>query len=109
MMTTNSQLLTLLLFVSGFVGCSPTKGHCKETVLRHLKAPATAEFTFTFTDAREAGGWVDSENSYGAMLRNGFVCEMHQGKARIAFVDEPKPDLERLRAGRPILSEEWLY
>jgi hypothetical protein len=109
MMTKCSQLLTLILFVSGLVGCSPTKGPCKETVLRHLKAPATAEVTFTFSDAREAGGWVDSANSYGAMLRNGFVCEIHEGKPRIAFVDEPKPDLERLREGRPILWEEWLY
>jgi hypothetical protein len=89
------------------LACSPSKAPCKETVLRHLKAPATAEFTIALSDARETIGWVDSENSYGAKLRTGFVCEIHEGKPRIAFVDDPKPYRERLAEGRPIL--DWEY
>ena len=96
----------LLLAVEA-LACSPSKTPCRETVLRHLKAPATAEFTITQSDARETIGWVDSENSYGAKLRTGFVCEIHEGKPRIAFVDKPQPYRERLAEGRPIL--EWEY
>jgi hypothetical protein len=94
-----------LLFAAVALACSPSKTPCQETVLRHLKAPATAEFTITHSDARETIGWVDSENSYGAKLRTGFVCEIHEGKPRMAFVDDPKPYNERLSEGRPIL--EW--
>lgn len=75
--------------------------------MKHLKAPATAEFTIISSDARETIGWVDAENAYGAKLRNGFVCEMDQGKPRMSFVNEPKPYHDRLREGRPIL--DWLY
>ena len=99
--------LCVLLFAAEAIACSPSMTPCRETVLRHLKAPATAEFTITHSDARETIGWVDSENSYGAKLRTGFVCEIHKGKPRIAFVDSPKPYLERLSEGRPIL--EWEY
>lgn len=49
---------------------------CEERVKALLKAPATAEFD---TDARGSGTWtvsgtVDSENSFGAMLRTHFQC-----------------------------------
>lgn len=100
-------VLCVILFAIEVLACSPSKAPCRETVLRHLKAPATAEFTITLSDARETIGWVDSENSYGAKLRTGFVCEIHEGMPRIAFVDNPKPDRERLAEGRPIL--EWKY
>lgn len=93
--------------VIGALSCSPSKAPCKEAVLRHLKAPATAEFTIIVSDAHETAGWVDAENSYGAKLRNGFVCEIHEGKPRMAFVDDPKPERDRLKEGRPIL--DWLY
>lgn len=99
--------LLLSLLALGELACSPSKAPCKKAVLRHLKAPATAEFTIIVSDARETVGWVDAENSYGAKLRNGFVCEMHEGKPRMAFVDDPKPERDRLREGRPIL--DWLY
>jgi hypothetical protein len=81
-------LWCVLLFAAEALACSPSKTPCRETVLRHLKAPATAEFTITLSDARETIGWVDSENSYGAKLRTGLY-------------------LERLSEGRPIL--EWKY
>ena len=82
--------LLLLLPALGALACSPSKAPCKEAVLRHLKAPATAEFTIVVSDARETVGGVDAENSYGAKLRNGFVCEIHEGKPRMAFIDAPK-------------------
>lgn len=49
---------------------------CEERVKQLLKAPSTAEFT---TDASGGGAWtvtgtVDSENSFGAMLRSNFQC-----------------------------------
>lgn len=100
------HLSCLLLLAAVSVACSPSKAPCRETVLRHLKAPATAKFTITHSDARETIGWVDSENTYGAMLRTGFVCEINEGKPRVAFVDEPIPYMERPSQGRPII--DWL-
>jgi hypothetical protein len=85
-------------------------------VLKHLKAPAVAEFMIKFSDNKETVGWVDSQNSYGAKLRMGFVCVIGSDntgeikaddKPRIAFVDEPMTSSERLAAGRPIFAEQW--
>lgn len=52
---------------------------CEEFVRDSLKAPATAEFGSTSTSSVyyntwEVVGQVDSENGFGAMLRNTYVC-----------------------------------
>jgi|SRR5579862_1172391 len=49
---------------------------------------------------REAGGWVDSQNSFGALLRTGWVCEEPVDRtrpARIAFVEVPEDSDHRAR------------
>lgn len=51
---------------------------CEQFVEKRLKAPASAEYENTTTS--EAGGqWtvegdVDAENSFGAQIRNHYVC-----------------------------------
>ena len=50
---------------------------CEQEVRSHLKAPSTAKFAHS--TASGAGPWkirgsVDSENSFGAMLRADFTC-----------------------------------
>jgi hypothetical protein len=53
---------------------------CEEFVGRRLKAPSTAEFSgttvtggpVTFTVA----GSVDAENSFGAKIRNSYICKV---------------------------------
>lgn len=57
---------------------------CQQLVLKHLKSPATARFP-SVDDLRLSGwdlqrtlvfeGYVDSENSFGAMLRTAVLCE----------------------------------
>lgn len=58
---------------------------CEEFVDRTLKAPGTAEYgglsdaTITYEAAAETytvRNYVDAENSFGAMLRSNFVCEV---------------------------------
>lgn len=52
----------------------------REIVTAQLKAPATAEFPWTEWRAREVDGtwhvasYVDSQNSFGAMIRSEWVC-----------------------------------
>lgn len=111
---------TTLPLMALTLACSGSKGPCEEVVLKHLKAPATAEFTIKFSDPKETVGWVDSQNSYGAKLRMGFVCVIgsdhtykidpaaHE-KPQVAFVDEPRTYDERLEAGRPIFDDQWLH
>ncbi|WP_090187409.1 MULTISPECIES: hypothetical protein [unclassified Duganella] len=65
------------------------KAACQDFALRELKSPATARFepvaeaaAQLSTDKRWKGkpnvwdsiSWVDSQNSYGAMLRSDFSC-----------------------------------
>lgn len=59
-------------------------GFCQDLVEGRLKAPATAQFHATASPADaanpESGPWtitgtVDSENSFGALLRMNWVCE----------------------------------
>ena len=66
------------------------KGACwalaEDVVKSNLKAPSTAKFPFSYADegvsfSKANGiytvtGWVDSENSYGAKLRNNFTVTM---------------------------------
>ena len=57
---------------------------CQDYVKRSLKAPSTAKFapqneltiTGTTHGAWRVTGWVDAQNSFGAQLRNNFVCEI---------------------------------
>lgn len=51
---------------------------CHEAVTNQLKAPATAKFTNDEAKLAE-GGWtvtgsVDSENSFGALIRSSYTC-----------------------------------
>lgn len=61
----------------------------KEEVLSMLKSPTSAEFpyydkSFVFKrkpNEMQVTGYVDADNSYGAKIRNNFVCE-------VAFTDK---------------------
>lgn len=53
--------------------------HCKEFVSARLKAPSTASFSSPSTAGSGEGpytvhGVVDSQNSFGAMLRSSYTC-----------------------------------
>ena len=59
---------------------------CEDFVEERLKAPSTAEFTDGTTTGTAAEGWtvtgsVDSENSFGAMIRNDWSCEVRYDEA----------------------------
>jgi len=51
---------------------------CEEFIGRRLKAPATAKYTHQQAEKSGAryvvSGTVDSENSFGAMIRNHYTC-----------------------------------
>jgi hypothetical protein len=54
--------------------------HCEEAVSGRLKAPATAQFNSQESES-SPGVWtvvgtVDSENSFGALLRSEFQCTL---------------------------------
>lgn len=68
--------------------------YCQIVVKQRLKAPKTAEFPGSSYDAVQKSGrgrflyrsYVDSENSFGAMLRTRFICEVEddgKGKPRL--------------------------
>jgi hypothetical protein len=58
---------------------------CRQFVERSLKAPSTADFPFSdefSAVGKDNGpyiviGYVDAQNSFGAMLRTHFTCELH--------------------------------
>ena len=57
--------------------------HCQEHVKSTLKAPATAQFPDRPLSAIDAGGGtyivtstVDAQNSFGALLRNNWLCKI---------------------------------
>ena len=57
---------------------------CQDTVKDRLKAPATAQFDNWTRSANADGtytitGTVDSQNSFGAMLRSKFSCQVRDG------------------------------
>jgi hypothetical protein len=57
---------------------------CHDYVEDRLKAPATADFSDEFAVKEEgntytAYGNVDSENGFGAKVRNAFTCEVTSG------------------------------
>lgn len=55
-------------------------GMCHEEVKKNLKAPGTAQFgTADFSTTVEGvpirvSGWVDAQNSFGALVRNRYSC-----------------------------------
>ena len=52
---------------------------CERFVADHLKSPSTAEFDSTATgggDTWTVTGTVDSQNSFGAMVRNTYTCHL---------------------------------
>lgn len=75
------------------------RGLCERALEAQLKAPSTAKFSGAF-DTRagksEAGDWivaghVDSQNSFGAMIRGHYTCRVQPGKewrvVRAAFLE----------------------
>lgn len=54
---------------------------CLDSVRGKLKAPSTAKFTDSAIPIRGGSGWswlsyVDAQNSFGAMVRTDFTCEV---------------------------------
>ncbi len=80
---------------------------CKNTVLSHLKAPSTADFKrFSDGDANvtlrnedtlyfDIDVTVDAQNSYGAMLRQNYDCqvifEYTIGEEWVGWVERVEP------------------
>ena len=68
------------------------RGVCEQFVEDRLKAPSTADFS-DVTATESAGVWtvrgaVDSENSFGAQIRNTYVCQVrHTGGENWRLVD----------------------
>jgi hypothetical protein len=68
--------------VSTVPGATMAKSDCDRFVRESLRAPRTAIFAeISEAVVREEGAgrfvvdsWVDAENGFGAMLRNGFTC-----------------------------------
>jgi len=73
----------------GLPGCSSDSGTneylakdmCHTFVKRRLKAPSTAKFSNETVKGGPSRwtvvGEVDSENSFGAMLRSPYICKEH--------------------------------
>lgn len=63
------------------------KSICETFVKRQLKAPATAKFSSESAAEVSAaeytsGGSVDSQNSFGALLRSTYACDMTYDAAK---------------------------
>jgi|GEM_PF-3035317 len=55
--------------------------YCLSSVRKKLKAPSTAQFNDSSPPKRTSNGWlwvshVDAQNSFGAMIRTEFICEV---------------------------------
>lgn len=78
---------------------SDAKYAAKEFVTDHLKAPSTAKFPYyeEFAAAKQANGtwqvmgYVDAQNSYGAMLRQQFLCTLKKTGDKWYMVDLKMP------------------
>lgn len=110
MIVRKSTVLLLLMLTGILEGCM--KGdterayvyqHCVSNISDKLKAPRTAIFstkeeTRIFFDKKTypndgvlrgkwlVEGFVDSQNSFGAMIRSRFTCKYDQWKKEITFV-----------------------
>lgn len=64
---------------------------CERAVKAQLKSPASAEFGSTSVSGSGAkytvAGTVDAENSFGALMRNSFVCEVEVEGGRASVID----------------------
>ncbi len=66
----------------------------QKAVLNKLKAPRTThlcEETHVVSNESQAfvvTGYVDAQNSFGAMLRNQYVCKMHKIEERSWMIDQ---------------------
>lgn len=82
-------LLIIVLFIIGcFLPESPELTankafvSCRGFVKERLKAPASAKFSSDVTYKKEGeniyiiNSYVDSQNSFGAMLRQNFICKI---------------------------------
>lgn len=105
-----SAVLVLLMLTGLLHGCKKGDAerayvyqHCVSNILDKLKAPRTAIFstkeeTRIFFDKKTypndgvlrgkwlVEGFVDSQNSFGAMIRSRFTCKYDQWKTEITFV-----------------------
>ena len=85
-------LVTLILVLCGIVinqgggNSNPSTMasiQCENFVKNNLKSPSTANFpnlpmiTDKGNGTFEVTGYVDAENSFGATLRNFFICDIH--------------------------------
>jgi hypothetical protein len=60
---------------------------CKTMIRETLKAPSTAKFSgpretqrgWVDADTARISGWVDASNSFGAMVRGDFQCDLTRG------------------------------
>ncbi len=72
--------------------------YCETRLLEALKAPATAQFDDDpdITEVGEFGmrveGHVDSQNGFGAMIRNRYVCQVSEVGDEWLLVDMELPD-----------------
>lgn len=80
-----ATMLVLVLFVGGVLAYNairePARARdaCREAVEDRLKAPSTAEFSDEESEKAADGeytvtGAVDSQNGFGAMVRNTYEC-----------------------------------
>ncbi len=94
----------ILSLISGAVfiavalsGCSSATAKfvedCQSLVKADLKAPATAQFSEV--EVKQEGsktylisGSVDSQNGFGALLRNSFECEFDGENMNLNYVSE---------------------
>ena len=74
---------------------SDAKWQCRGFMEKTLKAPATAKFQNynEFTARQEASGsylvrgYVDSQNSYGAMIRTSFRCQLKRDAGQWSLME----------------------
>ncbi|MFM6963050.1 MAG: hypothetical protein ACKOWJ_02110 [Micrococcales bacterium] len=64
---------------------------CEALVLKGLKAPATAKFSqesLADVDSRlsQIDGVVDSQNSFGALIRSSFECQVTDGETILMWI-----------------------
>lgn len=101
-MTKRAHIITAIVFGTVFLCCfgavqgwfgesdpeppplsEQAQNICYDEVLNQLKAPSTAELVSIASSPTEGDTWtvtgsVDAENSFGAMLRNEFSCDLTQ-------------------------------
>ena len=90
-------VLVALALVGGFVwwisgsGQRDATNACTAVVSNLLASPASAKFDVTLVTQPGDGsyivnGTVDSQNNYGAMLRNRFRCTVKDGDASVDYL-----------------------